>query len=296
MIRTLIVFIMSLCLAQSLWARCEGYLPQEKPQNASRDIVGADLDTILERGYIEFAAYEDFAPWSFEQNGKPVGIDVDLAHLIAADLGVEAKIRLVAAGETLDADLRNWVWKGPVVGGRVANVMMHVPYDSEFACRVEQVTFTGIYHVESIAIAYDKASYPDEKPVPAYFRFDTVGVENDSIADFYITQLIGSQAAANIRRYPSTALAMDALSKGDVMAVMGPTAQLEYGLTDSADVHQPPLPAFSVGKWTVGVGIHFAYKPLGYAVDDIIFAALNDGRLQTIFSNYGVTLSPPELR
>jgi len=101
------------------------------------------LDTILERGYIEFAAYEDFAPWSFEQNGKPVGIDVDLAHLIAADLGVEAKIRLVAAGETLDADLRNWVWKGPVVGGRVANVMMHVPYDSEFACRVEQVTFSG---------------------------------------------------------------------------------------------------------------------------------------------------------
>ena len=107
MIRTLIVFIMSFCLAQSVWARCEGYVPQEKPQNASRDIIGADLDTILERGYIEFAAYEDFAPWSFEQNGKPVGIDVDLAHLIAADLGVEAKIRLVAAGETLDADLRN---------------------------------------------------------------------------------------------------------------------------------------------------------------------------------------------
>ena len=53
----------------------------------------------MERGYIEFAAYEDFAPWSFEQNGKPVGIDVDLAHLIAADLGVEAKIRLVAAGK-----------------------------------------------------------------------------------------------------------------------------------------------------------------------------------------------------
>ena len=78
MIRTLIVFIMSLCLAQSVWARCEGYVPQEKPQNASRDIVGADLDTILERGYIEFAAYEDFAPWSFEQNGKPVGIDVVL--------------------------------------------------------------------------------------------------------------------------------------------------------------------------------------------------------------------------
>lgn len=294
--RHIMAFVLCLCLAQTAWARCEGYVPQPKPQNASRDIVGADLDTIIERGYMEFALYEDFAPWSFMENGKPRGIDVDLARLIAQEIGVEAHIKLVAAGETLDADLRNWLWKGPVVGGRVANVMMHVPYDSEFACRVEQVTFTGTYHQESIAIAFDMASYPDEKPVPAYFRFDTVGVENDSIADFYITQLLGSQAAPNIRRYRSTAEAMAGLALGEVMAVMGPTAQLEYGLTDGLDMHQPPLPAFSVGKWTVGVGVHFAYKPLSYMVDDIIFAALNDGRLQNIFANYRVTLVPPELR
>lgn len=71
MIRTLIVFIMSLCLAQSLWARCEGYVPQEKPQNASRDIVGADLDTILERGYIEFAAYEDLHLGRLNKTANP---------------------------------------------------------------------------------------------------------------------------------------------------------------------------------------------------------------------------------
>jgi polar amino acid transport system substrate-binding protein len=63
------------------------------------------------------------------------------------------------------------------------------------------------------------------------------------------------------------------------MAVMGPTAQLEFGLRDGLGLHQPPLPAFSVGKWAVGVGIQFAYKPMAYAVDDILFAALNDGRL-----------------
>ena len=52
------------------------------------------------------------------------------------------------------------------------------------------MAFTGQYQTEGIAIAYDKAAYPEEKPVPAYFRFDTVAVENDSIADFYLSNPI----------------------------------------------------------------------------------------------------------
>ena len=162
-------------------------------------------------------------------------------------MGVKAEITLVASGETLEADLRNWVWKGPIVGGRVANVMLHVPYDSAFACRVERVTFTRTYHRESSAIAYSKAAYPENKPVPAYFRFYRLGIENDSIADFYITQLLGNQAAGNIVRYRTTQDAMAGLAVGQVLAVMGPKAQLEYGLTEALDIHSPPLPAFSVG-------------------------------------------------
>ena len=241
---TACVATLVLASGHSAEARCKDYVPQPKPQNASRDIVGADIDTIIERGYIDVAVYEDFAPWSFELAGKPAGIDVDIANLIAEDLGVKARVYLVAAGENLDADLRNWIWKGPIVGGAVKNVMMHVPYDSDFACRIEQVTFTGTYHEEGIAIAYSKPAYPDEKPVPAYFRFDTVGVENDSIADFYLTGLLVRSGDDTIKRYRSTSDAMAALGAGEVMAVMGPKAQLEYGLTSTTDVHEPPLPNF----------------------------------------------------
>ena len=35
---------------------------------------------------LKSAVYEDFAPWSFELAGKPAGIDVDIANLIAEDL------------------------------------------------------------------------------------------------------------------------------------------------------------------------------------------------------------------
>ncbi len=292
----LVALVLGCFAAGGVWARCADYVPQPKPQNTARDVVGADLDTIRERGFITFAVYEDFPPWSYEQDGKPVGVDIDLGRLIAADLGVEARFKLVAAGETLEADLRNWVWKGPVVSGSVANVMLHVPYDSDFACRVEQVVFTGQYNVEEIAIAYRKSAYPEDPPVPAYFRFDTVAVENDSISDFYLSSFPGGQLAGNVRRYPTMAAAMTGLAQGETKAAMGARAQIEHGLTPDLAMHTPPLPGFSVGNWTVGVAVHFAYRPLAYAVDDAIVAAIADGRLERIFSDHGLTFHAPELR
>ena len=189
--------------------------------------MGDDLDAIQERGFITFAAFESFAPWSFEDQGKPVGVDIEIGKLIAEAIGVEPQFMFVAASENLQADLRNWIWKGPIVGGDVANVMLHVPYDSEFACRVEQVVFTGQYHVEELAIAYRKDAYPEEPPVPAYFRFDTVAVENDTISDFFLSSFPGGQLAQNITRYTTMAEAMQGLTAGKTMAAMGPLSQLE---------------------------------------------------------------------
>lgn len=281
-------------LVAEVQARCEDWTPQAKPQNVGRDIVGQELDVILDRGWIEFAVYEDYPPYSFEEAGQPRGVDIEIGRLIAGDLGVTPRFKFVAAGENLEADLRHTLWKGPLIGGAVSNVMLRVPYDSAFTCRVEQVVFTGQYMTESIAIAYRNSEYPEEKPVPAYFRFDTVAVENDSIADFYLTSLAGGQLGANIRRYATMAEAMEALAQGEVMAAMGPRGQLDYGLTDDLGVHQPPLPGFAVGAWTVGLGVNFRYRPLGYAVDDAIYAALSDGRMAAIFESYGLSFTPPE--
>lgn len=273
---------------------CADHVPQPKPQNAGRDIVGQDIDQIMERGYATFAVYEDYPPYSWEEAGQPRGIDVDIARIIAEDLGVEPQFKFIAAGENLDADLRNHIWKGPIVGGAVSNVMLRVPYDSAFNCRVEQVVFTGQYMTESIAIAYSEGAYPDGGPLPAYFRFDTVAVENDSIADFYLTGFAGGQLAAGVRRYPTMQDAMAALSKGEVMAAMGPRAQLEFGATEGIAIHEPPLPGFAKSKWVLGTGSHFAYRGLSYTVDDAIFAALSDGRIAAIFESYGLTHQPPE--
>lgn len=277
-------------------ARCEGHVPQPKPQNTSAQNVGRDFDRIMDEGWIEFAVYEDFPPWSWEEKGKAKGVDIDLGRLIAAELGVAPRFRLVAAGENLDADLMNYVWRGAAIGGHVSDVMLHVPYDSDFLCRIEQVAFTGQYAAESVAIAYRVAEYPEKGPTPTYFRTDPVAVENDSIADFYLTSLIGP--VEKIRRYRSAAAAMDALAAGETMAAMGPRAQLEEGIARHPDaglaLHSPPLVGFSRGGWTLGVGVNFQHKDLAYAVDMAIEAALADGRIAAIFADHGLSFTPPQ--
>lgn len=293
--QALLALAFGAALPGGAFARCEGVVPQPKPQNTSAQDVGREFDRIIEEGWIEFAVYEDFAPWSYEQGGTAKGVDVEIGRLIAADLGVEARFRLVQASETLEADLLNYVWKGAVVGGHVSDVMLHVPYDSALVCRIEQVTFTGQYASETMAIAFRKAAYPDKAPTPPFFRFDPVAVENDTIADFYLTSLLGAQA--KITRHKSVDAAMDALAGGEVMAAMGPRAQLEAGVARHPDaglgVHEPHLMGFARGTWTIGVGVNFQHKDLAYSVDMAIDKALEDGQIAAIFAEHGLTFTPP---
>ena len=294
-------YLLTILLLMALPAygqNCEGVKSgldaDRKPQNVGRDVYGHSLDEIMDRGWMQFAVYEDFAPYSYREDGVLKGIDVDLGRLIAEDLGVEARFYETGAGENVDADLRNNVIKGGLIGGSVSNVMLHVPYNRELGCRNEQVVLTGQYFNETLAIAYSKATYPDGGPVPAYFRYDTVGVENDSIADFYLSSIANGQLIGNMKRYNTPDDAMAALQAGEVDAVMGAKGQLEFGLTDKLDIHQPPFPGLALGNWTLGVAVRHNWRPLAYTVDDIIRASVSDGRLAAIFGAYGLSFTEPD--
>jgi ABC-type amino acid transport substrate-binding protein len=302
MLRAVVLaFMMAAGLAE---ARCEDHVPAARPQNTPREDVGQTLDDIVARGWIEIAVYEDFPPYSWQDGSTPRGVDIEVGRIIAESLGVTPRFRFVQAGETLEADLLNYVWKGAAVGGHVSNLMMRVPYNSDFTCRVEQVVFTGQYAGETVGIAYRTDFYPDavqqpnadgrhpDAPVPSFFVYDPVGVENDSISDFYLTSVFGT--SAKVARYKTMAAAMEGLNAGEVWAVMGPRSQLEAGAGASVSVHAPLLPGFQLSRWTLGVGLHHSHRDLGYAVDDAVAAALADGRIAAIHASYGLEFSPPE--
>lgn len=297
--------IHKLCIAALLLApniafaqNCEsiksGIGATRKAQNVGRQFVGNSLDFIQERGWIQFAVYSDFAPYSFEKEGKLTGIDIDLGIAIAKYLGVKARFYATEAGENVDADLRFNIWKGRLVSGPIANVMLHIPYNRELGCRNEHVVLNGQYFNEQIAIAYSAEDYTEEGPVPAYFRYDKVGVENDSISDFYLSGVANGQLIPNMVRYKSTNEAMEALKAGDIKAVMGPLAQLEYELNTKTKIHTPPLPGLAVGQWTLGIAVRHNWRPLSYSVDDAIRQAVEDGTMETIFKKYGLSYTLPK--
>ncbi|NEX47934.1 substrate-binding periplasmic protein [Pseudotabrizicola algicola] len=286
------------------FARCENVAPGQRPQNTAREFVGQTLDEIVDRGTLTIAVYEDFPPYSWQEGETPKGVDIEVGRILAEGLGVQPEFRFVQAGETLQTDLMSYVWRGTVQREPVSNVMLRVPYNSAFTCLVEQVVFTGQYANEQIAIAYSREAYPDavpsdkdrhdDAPVPAFFRFDTVAVENDSIADFYLTAFPGGQIGPNIRRFGAMAEGMAALAQGEVMAAMGPLAQLEFALAEGIAVHRPPLPNFALSSWTVGIAVHHSHRDLAYALDDAITAALGDGRIEAAYAAYGLHFLPPD--
>ena len=62
--------------------------------------------------------------------------------------------------------------------------------------------------------------------------------------------------------------------------------------TDAIGIHEPPFLGLERSKWTLGLALSTQHRPLGYAVDDIIGAAIADGRMERIFADHGVTYLP----
>lgn len=295
---TLRTSLSALVLMTALILPGSGPFAREYPSDDSgRDRVGIDYDAIMERGYIEIGVYKDFAPYSWRNtSGDLVGVDVDLAQLIADELGVGLRVMDLPADENVDTDLRNYIWRGHYMGRRVVNVLMRVPYNRELDYRNELAGLAGRYAQERIAIGYRVSDYPDEPPWPGSFTHKTVAVENHSLPDFYLTGLQQGALIPNISRRRTLPEAIDLLRGGEVSAVMGIRAQLEHFLRDDPEfaVESGPLPGLSIGSWPIGIATAFyTARMLNYEVDDILTAAVRDGRVEAIYRAYGLTWEEP---
>ena len=91
-------------------------------------------DSIVESGVLKVALYQDFAPYSFQQDGKSRGVDYEVAEALAAGLGLRLEVIWAPPGEKLDDDLRDYIWRGHYLRPHeLADVMLRVPYDREFS-------------------------------------------------------------------------------------------------------------------------------------------------------------------
>ena len=260
---------------------------------------GDTLDEIVARGTIRIGVYNDFAPYSYLEGGKPAGTDVDVAHLIAEALGVKAEVELRGADENVDADLRSHVWRGPVADqGNVVNVMLHMPIDRELELRNELIVMGGAYASEKTVLAWSKTQLGDI-PTMTDFTEYKIAVENDSIADFYLGGFAGGGIVKNMLHLPTMAQAMQSMLDGEVAGVMGPMAQIEHSLATIGDrranygVGSTPPPGLGQGNWAYGFAVRMNYRDLYYAVEQALVDAVADGRMKAIFKKHGLSYNPP---
>lgn len=263
-------------------------------------------DDIIESNEITVAVYSDFIPFSYQENGQAKGIDIEVAKHIAKQLGVKLHFRWVTADENVEDDLRNNLWKGHFLKRSVADLMLRVPYDKAYSElrddigeRVhEQVHMFAPYHTESWKIVFNTKKIDDVSTM-AVFQYHDIGVEVDSVPQFYLLSVFNGRMRNKTKQFPSLALAISALSEQKIDAVMGLRSQVShYQHQLNSPTYQLATNAFPMlGKqqWDIGMAVKSDYRQLGYAVADIVEAMISQGQMKKIFAQYNAVYQIPNL-
>ena len=274
--------------------------PEKKTELKTEPTSGAPAESqlakVTEKGVLEVAVYKDFPPYSWMDKNEPKGIDVEIGKAIAKRLAVSASIRMMTPGENVEDDLRNNVWKGHYLGGGTADVMLHAPIDRDFSAKVDQVSFIAPYQLEKLAFALDTSKLGKDVTIEK-FTSEPIGVELDTLSDFYLLRTLDGKVSANIRHYKNIPEAIAALKKGEVPAVMGPRGEIEGNLMDKPAnivVQHLDTPGLSRGSsWAMGVAVRAKYKDLTEAVGKAMADMVKDGTVSKIFAAHGVAYEAP---
>ena len=263
----------------------------------SSQLAARPLDDVIKSKYLRVFVYDNYPPYSFNgADGKLTGIDVEIGRKLAEALKVDIRFFVRDGDENVDDDLRNNVWKGHYLGGGVADVMLHVPFDKELAIRNNLVVLFGRYYTARMGLLTDPEKVGKSQTL-APFRYEKIGVEVDSLADFYLSSpsTFGGSLRSKVVRYRDFNGVMKGLQRGEVAGLMGPRGQLEAAVKTSSAitgkhylVASPPFRGMSKPLWQIGMAVKHDSRDLGYKLGDVIERLRRSGELKAIFARYGL--------
>jgi hypothetical protein len=244
-------------------------------------------------GVLRVAVYNEFPPFSDRESG---GIDVDLAKALADKLGLKLDLAWAEADENVEDDLRNYIWKGHYMGNEIADLMLHMPVDPVFNERVKQVKLFAPYYAENLMVARDVKRIPKLENLEPFFQNHDIGVEVASGSDAFLMALYAGRMQNHIKHYRNHTLAIEALRKGEISAVMGPRTELE-GLI-GADKDGYPVSAIEMTGpvqtfWQPGVAVKADKPKLMDAVSKAIGELIASGELAALFAKHHARYNPP---
>jgi polar amino acid transport system substrate-binding protein len=246
----------------------------------------SSLEKIRTKGSISIGVYNALPPF----HAAGAGIDVRIAQELAKDLGVKLSLLPFNADENMGDDLRNMVWRGHYLGFGPADVLLHVPVDKPLMDAEPKVLIFGPYFRESIVIARNVAKLPKLEGL-ADLKKEPVAVAGQTLGGWL---MIGADNGAYQEqlstKFDDGTVAARALLDGKVSAAVGQYSELHSVLkTDARFAIEPlPVPRAPRSAWPIGMAVKKEATDLARALQASSVAMAQDGRLRTIFADFGV--------
>ncbi len=263
------------------------------------------FDSIVESGVLKVALYEGFAPYSFQQDGQPRGVDYEVAAALAGALGLKLEVIWAPPGEKLDDDLRDYIWRGHYLRPDVlADVMLRVPYDRDFAYMSNEfgelandlVVMFGPYQRERWQVAYDRRRL-EAVPSVAVFQHHPIGVEVDSVPSFYLSSVFDGMLSGKTHHFRNPQAAFAGMKNAEVDAVMAMRGEIEWQLKQAADSNlalaENAYPNMGKQVWDIGMAVHESNRQLAYALEEKLEELILAGELKRLYASYGLRYELP---
>ena len=244
------------------------------------------LTRIRARGSLIVAVYNAMPP--FHVNGA--GIDVQIAEQLALALGVTLNLMPFNAGESMEDDLRNMVWKGHYLGFGPADVLMHVPVDKPLMDSQKQALIFAPYYKETVALAYHIGNVSRLESL-SDLTGHKVAVAGQTLAGWL---LIGADEGAYkeqlMTHMDDGTTAASLLLSGEVNIAAGNASELHSVLKGNKQfkVIPMPIPRAPRSGWAVGMAVKKNSTDLARELQTAINSMSADGRLSKIFAAQGV--------
>ncbi len=256
------------------------------------------FDEVTASGQLRVALYSDNAPFSELRDGKPVGIDVDVAQGLARAMKLDLDLRLVDAAENVDGDFRLNLWKGDLAGTPLADLMLHVPNDKLLGLRNEQVFLVRPYLAQQLAFAWRRNAMEGFDSFTD-IEGQSVAVEGASASDMQLLTAEGGRYRASVKHFRTSDEAAKAFLAGETTILAGTQSGIEAALfAAQAAPAEYPVKVLTLGgltksRWDLGGAVRADSRDLGYAVGDALGSLIEDGTLKQICAKYGLTYTAP---
>lgn len=250
----------------------------------------ADMSKIRASGVLKVGVYTDNFPFSDESRG----IDVDIGRALAEKLGLKLSLLPFPAGENVNDDLRNMVWKGHYLGYGPADVLLHVPVDRQLMATNDKVEIFAPYYRDTLKVAYRKSAIPQWVGLPT-LQGKAVGVEKISLGGWVFMGEDNGRYRDDARIYEKVPAMMADLKSGKLAAVIANKSQVEAAVMGNPEfeIVDAPFTRIPRNGWVVGMSVKRSNTDLAREVQQAMNELLADGSIKKIFESHNVAPVSP---